>query len=90
MTGEGLKCSFCNKQQAQVKKLIKGLETNICDECINHFTVSVERPMKIFDGYKSKCSFCGRTQRNENDIFYEKNGVYICYECLDLCRQILE
>ena len=26
----------------------------------------------------------------ENDIFYEKNGVYICYECLDLCRQILE
>lgn len=88
--GEDLKCSFCNKQQAQVKKLIKGLEANICDECINHFTVSVERPMKIFDGYKSKCSFCGRTQRNENDIFYEKNGVYICYECLDLCRQILE
>ena len=29
-----LKCSFCGKQQEQVKKLIAGPGVYICDECI--------------------------------------------------------
>ena len=30
-----LKCSFCDKPQEQVKKLIAGTDVNICDECID-------------------------------------------------------
>ena len=29
-----LKCSFCNKSQEQVRKLIAGPNVYICDECI--------------------------------------------------------
>jgi ATP-dependent Clp protease ATP-binding subunit ClpX len=30
-----LKCSFCNKTQDQVKKLIAGIDVYICDECVD-------------------------------------------------------
>ena len=33
--GDLLKCSFCNKSQKQVKKLIAGPGVYICDECID-------------------------------------------------------
>ena len=39
MAGRGedrkpLRCSFCNKTQDQVRKLIAGQNVYICDECI--------------------------------------------------------
>jgi catechol 2,3-dioxygenase-like lactoylglutathione lyase family enzyme len=33
--GESLRCSFCNKDQRDVKKLIAGPTVSICDECID-------------------------------------------------------
>ncbi len=33
--GEGLKCSFCNKSQSDVRKLIAGPTVYICDECVD-------------------------------------------------------
>ena len=33
--GEGLKCSFCNKSQRDVRKLIAGPTVYICDECVD-------------------------------------------------------
>ncbi len=33
--GEGLKCSFCNKGQRDVRKLIAGPTVYICDECVD-------------------------------------------------------
>ena len=32
--GEDLRCSFCNKRQAAVRKLIAGPTVHICDECV--------------------------------------------------------
>ena len=32
---EGLRCSFCNKSQREVKKLIAGPTVFICDECVD-------------------------------------------------------
>jgi hypothetical protein len=29
-----LRCSFCNKKQNDVRKLIAGPDVNICDECV--------------------------------------------------------
>ena len=33
--GDGLKCSFCNKGQKDVRKLIAGPTVYICDECVD-------------------------------------------------------
>jgi ATP-dependent Clp protease ATP-binding subunit ClpX len=33
--GESLRCSFCGKGQAEVRKLIAGRRAAICDECIH-------------------------------------------------------
>jgi len=33
--GDGLKCSFCNKSQKDVRKLIAGPTVYICDECVD-------------------------------------------------------
>lgn len=33
---EGFHCSFCGKDQHEVKKLIEGPSVYICDECVNH------------------------------------------------------
>jgi len=33
--GEGRKCSFCNKSQRDVSKLIAGPTVYICDECVD-------------------------------------------------------
>ncbi len=34
-SGEVLRCSFCNKSQRDVKKLIAGPTVYICDECVD-------------------------------------------------------
>ena len=33
--GEALRCSFCNKNQRDVRKLIAGPTVYICDECVD-------------------------------------------------------
>ncbi len=33
--GDVLRCSFCNKSQRDVKKLIAGPTVYICDECVD-------------------------------------------------------
>ena len=36
-----------------------------------------------------KCSFCGKTQKQVKKLIAGP-GVYICDECIDLCKQILK
>ncbi|NOZ06010.1 MAG: ATP-dependent Clp protease ATP-binding subunit ClpX [Chloroflexi bacterium] len=37
-----------------------------------------------------RCSFCSREQREVNRLIAGPNSVYICDECVDLCKEILE
>ncbi len=37
-----------------------------------------------------RCSFCGKTQDNVQRLIAGPGGVYICDECVDLCREIIE
>jgi len=37
-----------------------------------------------------RCSFCQRDQREVHRLIAGPDGVYICDECVELCRQILE
>ena len=36
-----------------------------------------------------KCSFCGKSQKQVKKLIAGP-GVYICYECIDLCNEIIE
>ena len=36
------------------------------------------------------CSFCKRTQEEVNRLIAGPDHVFICDECVDLCRDILE
>lgn len=37
-----------------------------------------------------RCSFCGKSQEQVQRLIAGPGGVYICDECVDLCREILE
>ena len=48
---EELRCSFCNKKQSQVKKLIQGPNgVYICDECVDICGEVLEEELGVFDG----------------------------------------
>lgn len=54
MAGRGedrkpLRCSFCNKTQDQVRKLIAGHNVYICDECIELCSEIIEEELDDFD-----------------------------------------
>lgn len=44
-----LRCSFCNKTQDQVRKLIAGQNVYICDECIEVCSEIIEDELEDFD-----------------------------------------
>src|SRR5262252_8070139 len=37
-----------------------------------------------------RCSFCGKSQDQVQRLIAGPGGVYICDECVDLCREIIE
>src|SRR5438445_2648911 len=37
-----------------------------------------------------RCSFCGKSQEQVHRLVVGPGGVYICDECIDLCREIIE
>ena len=37
-----------------------------------------------------RCSFCGKSQDRVQRLIAGPGGVYICDECVDLCREIIE
>ncbi len=37
-----------------------------------------------------RCSFCGKSQDQTKRLIAGPGGVYICDECVDLCREIIE
>src|SRR5579871_12337 len=41
-------------------------------------------------GMTYRCSFCGKTQDQVQRLIAGPGGVYICDECVDLCREIID
>ncbi len=41
-------------------------------------------------GMTYRCSFCGKSQDQVTRLIAGPGGVYICDECVDLCREIIE
>lgn len=96
-------CSFCDKPQDQVQRLIAGPgNTYICDECIGLHRKRIENEGVIFPLLHPSqdtsslpqspysCSFCGKSQDQVQRLVAGPGGFFICGECTDLHRKTLE
>jgi energy-coupling factor transporter ATP-binding protein EcfA2 len=97
--GELLSCSFCGKQQKQVKKLIAGPDARICDGCAGRVHTVLAAPgatastpiaaiEQVSDESRESCSFCGK-RRYQVEAMAAARYARICNECLDLCDEIV-
>jgi hypothetical protein len=95
-------CSFCGREQRQVRKLVAGPGVYICDPCIMA-AVGVNasgRPAKdpllqpVPPSGKLLCSFCGKARIEVQGLVSaptreERTPPTICDECLGLCGEVL-
>ena len=95
-------CSFCGREQQQVRKLVAGPDVYICDPCIMAAVgVSASgRPAKdpklqpVPDTSQLACSFCGKGRSEVKTLIAAPareghKSATICDECLGLCGEIL-
>ncbi len=86
-------CSFCGKEQHQVRRLIAGPKmAYICNECVSLFEQERQESGhlgKVQEERGLHCSFCGKSQQQARHLSYGSRGVQICDECVDLCREII-
>jgi hypothetical protein len=100
-----LRCSFCDRPQDEVQKLIAGPGAYICDECVDLGSLAIQEQarqwndlttIKLADpAAKPRCNFCGKELKKVKGIVTPEGGepvearVKICNECLDLCNEIM-
>lgn len=95
-------CSFCGREQRQVRKLIAGPGVYICDPCIMAAVgvTASGRPAKdpalqpVPASSQLLCSFCGKTRIQVQALVSAPAGEEhkppaICDECLGLCGEIV-
>ena len=95
-------CSFCGREQGQVRKLVAGPGVYICDPCILAAVgvTASGRPARepVLQPVEATspllCSFCGKPRNQVQSLVCappsdEKASPTICDECLGLCGEIL-
>jgi ATP-dependent protease Clp ATPase subunit len=99
-SGNRLSCSFCGKNQKQVKKLIAGADAYICDGCVSSAHAVITEPGRTAatpiatiqivsdEAGAEQCSFCGK-RRDQVEAIATAGDRRICDECLELCDGIL-
>ena len=94
-------CSFCGKDQDQVRKLIAGPSVYICDECVDlcndilereceHETPVGQAPQRttIFD-LDARCTLCHLPKPSEELLPVPDRG-FICAVCVDAVKAAAE
>ncbi|MHA6785217.1 ClpX C4-type zinc finger protein [Pseudonocardia saturnea] len=93
-----LTCSFCERPQTAVTKLIAGPGVAVCSDCVAPVTQVVRHGTSAADGRATvspagpaqSCSFCGKGPHEVPASAQAGSGVaVICAECLELCNEIL-
>jgi hypothetical protein len=93
---ERLRCSFCDKTQEHVRKLIAGPTVFICDECVAVCVDIIRNDLLPFDpreterwrsraaelGGKVACSLCGAATLADEMLAVEGRG-RLCGACAD-------
>ena len=84
---EPLRCTFCDKSQEEVKKLIAGPNVYICGECVAVFA-DLSKNAVLTEARSENCSFCGKRARKVKVVLGNEQS-QICNECLDICQEII-
>src|SRR6266849_4884370 len=82
-------CTFCERPDDQVAKLIAGPEVFICDACValaarakNGGSAAARDPFTLAkEGGKARCAFC-RKRRTTDRLLLTSSAANICGECL--------
>lgn len=91
-----LTCTFCERSQDDVARLIAGPKVFICDACVAAAEQAMSGSLPAAtaavlvlagENAKVRCSFCGKQRTAERPLVKGRGNV--CGECLDACRQIL-
>jgi ClpX C4-type zinc finger len=95
----GLACSFCGREQSQVKRLIAGPGVYICHDCAALGSAADRARAPVSDVRTSlapllegRCAFCSKQPGDLHDdlgLVAAETGAAICGDCLDLCEEIL-
>jgi len=88
-------CSFCSKEQHEVKKLVAGPSVFICDECVElcRGIVAAEHGADadqaagstVSDGNSKVERLCGicMEPRETDELIFLPHAAYLCATCLD-------
>ena len=97
-------CSFCGKNQDEVRKLIAGPDVYICDECVDLcndiIAAECEREAQQEAGVTaasasaplvpaSKCMVCG-LPKEVTDLLLLPNAGFVCSSCADAIRSVAD
>jgi ATP-dependent protease Clp ATPase subunit len=93
--GPARPCSFCGKDETQVRTLVAGPEAlRICDECVelasSFLLGKAVRAAPFFglaDEKSARCSFCGAKKRRIWRLL-RGAGHVLCSECVELANLI--
>jgi len=81
-----LRCSFCNKSQDEVRKLIAGPKVHICEECVD---LCIDILKEELSKKPQDCLLCGLTKEMQQMTRILGRGS-ICSTCLDEIRAVLD
>ena len=88
-------CSFCGKEQHEVKKLVAGLSVFICDECVELCSGIIAEEggrdadgtpgATLSDGNSKGERLCGicMEPRETDELVFLPHAAYLCATCLD-------
>jgi len=89
-----LVCTWCDRPQSEVSKLIAGPDVFICESCIE----AAERAMRGIaaaglkrapERVRRRCAFC-RKRNSEARPMVIGSVADVCVQCLRVCREILD
>jgi ClpX C4-type zinc finger protein len=86
-------CSFCARELAEVTKLIQGMTVAICNDCTNHFALSLKEGValplgaSIHDDPRETCGFCGQGSPDVAGVVV-RNGSAVCAQCVRSCEDL--
>jgi hypothetical protein len=93
-----LTCSFCGKNQEEVRKLVSGPRVYICDECIDLCNDIVgddrgreepEQPSQWTVSPSSRCLAC-RLPKLATELLPVPDAGFICHPCADAIRVVAD
>jgi hypothetical protein len=96
--GEVVRCSFCNKSSRDVRTIVAGPVSRICDECISICADIVAERIEDYPAARDtpprsnstfRCSLCWQVRPSEEGMWIPQRGA-LCKECYSAVAQALD